>query len=118
MTIFEKSFLSSFRQVSLRGQIKYGVVLHSLLMVKFVSKLFSSFFVGLVRFYQLSISPYLPSSCRYQPTCSHYMIQAIQKHGPFKGLWLGLKRIGRCHPWGGTGYDPVPEKKEKKINAK
>lgn len=65
--------------------------------------------VLLVRGYQLLISPMLGANCRYHPTCSAYMVQALQKHGPAKGLWLGLKRIGRCHPWGGTGHDPVPD---------
>lgn len=64
--------------------------------------------ISLVRFYQLAISPYFPPRCRYQPTCSAYSIEALQKHGAMKGGWLALKRIGRCHPWGGTGYDPVP----------
>ena len=50
----------------------------------------------------------MPATCRYQPTCSSYMIEALKKHGPFKGLFLGLKRIASCHPWGGSGYDPVP----------
>ena len=68
----------------------------------------------LVRFYQAAISPYLPSSCRYQPTCSHYTLEALKMHGLFKGGWLAIKRIGSCHPWGGSGYDPVPEKKSKK----
>lgn len=61
-----------------------------------------------VRFYQLVISPMLPPSCRYVPTCSQYTIEALRKHGPVKGLWLAVKRILRCHPWGGSGYDPVP----------
>lgn len=61
-----------------------------------------------VRFYQLAISPMLPPSCRYVPTCSQYTIEALRKHGPVKGLWLAVKRILRCHPWGGSGYDPVP----------
>jgi putative membrane protein insertion efficiency factor len=64
--------------------------------------------VWLVRFYQYSISPLFPGACRYHPTCSQYMIESLQKHGPFKGLWIGLKRISRCHPWGGSGFDPVP----------
>lgn len=64
--------------------------------------------IGLVRIYQGVLSPYLPNSCRYTPTCSLYMIQAIQKHGAIKGTWLGLKRFSRCHPWGGHGHDPVP----------
>jgi len=66
--------------------------------------------LGMVRFYRLVISPLLPPSCRYQPTCSEYAIEAITRYGPFKGLWLTLKRLGRCHPWGGHGYDPVPPK--------
>jgi putative membrane protein insertion efficiency factor len=62
----------------------------------------------LVKAYKGMISPHLPSACRYQPTCSGYMMQALEKYGALKGLWLGLKRIGRCHPWGGHGFDPVP----------
>lgn len=61
-----------------------------------------------VRFYQLAISPMFPPSCRYVPTCSQYTIEALRKHGPVKGLWLAVRRILRCHPWGGSGYDPVP----------
>jgi putative membrane protein insertion efficiency factor len=63
-----------------------------------------------IRLYQRYISPLLPPKCRYQPTCSHYMIQAIDHWGVFKGVWLGTKRISRCHPWGGMGFDPVPKK--------
>ncbi|RLD19279.1 MAG: membrane protein insertion efficiency factor YidD [Bacteroidetes bacterium] len=63
-----------------------------------------------IRVYQWTISPLLGSSCRFNPTCSHYMVHAIEEWGIFKGVWLGLKRIGRCHPWGGHGYDPVPKK--------
>ncbi len=61
-----------------------------------------------VRLYQLFISPLLPPSCRFVPSCSQYALDALRKHGPFKGLWLALRRICRCHPWGGSGYDPVP----------
>ncbi|MFN0274670.1 MAG: membrane protein insertion efficiency factor YidD [Chitinophagales bacterium] len=64
--------------------------------------------IKFVRFYQLSISPLFPNSCRYTPTCSAYMIEAVKKHGPLQGGWMGLKRISRCHPWGGHGHDPVP----------
>lgn len=64
----------------------------------------------LIKFYQWFISPLLPKSCRYEPTCSSYMVEALKVHGPIKGLWLGSKRIGRCNPWGGEGYDPVPPK--------
>ncbi|MEX0609891.1 MAG: membrane protein insertion efficiency factor YidD [Balneolaceae bacterium] len=74
----------------------------------------SKILIGLVRFYQLAISPWLGRTCRYSPTCSTYMIKAIKEWGPAKGFWLGIKRIGRCHPWGGDGYDPVPKKLNKK----
>lgn len=67
----------------------------------------------LVKIYQWIISPLLPQSCRYTPTCSVYMIDAIRIWGPFKGTYLGLKRIASCHPWGGHGHDPVPERKKK-----
>jgi putative membrane protein insertion efficiency factor len=61
-----------------------------------------------IRFYQRFISPLKPPTCRFTPTCSNYAIQAIRKHGPFKGLALAVWRILRCNPWGGSGYDPVP----------
>ena len=64
--------------------------------------------IWLVRLYRLAISPWLGMNCRYQPTCSNYAIEALQVHGVFKGGWLAMKRIGRCHPWGDSGYDPVP----------
>ncbi len=66
-----------------------------------------------IRFYQGAISPLIGPRCRYQPTCSHYTIQAIQEWGVVKGLWLGIKRVSSCHPWGGHGYDPVPENPKK-----
>jgi putative membrane protein insertion efficiency factor len=66
-------------------------------------------FIGIIRFYQAAISPYLPRTCRYYPTCSQYGIQAFKKYGVIKGLWLTAKRISRCHPWHEGGYDPVPE---------
>ncbi|MCO5232568.1 MAG: membrane protein insertion efficiency factor YidD [Chitinophagales bacterium] len=63
----------------------------------------------LIKFYQWVISPMLgPNKCRYQPTCSHYALEALKKHGLFKGGFLAIKRILSCHPWGGHGYDPVP----------
>ncbi|MGE0560292.1 MAG: membrane protein insertion efficiency factor YidD [Flavobacteriales bacterium] len=68
----------------------------------------SKLFILMIRFYQLSISPILGQNCRYDPTCSQYSIEAINKYGPFKGGWIGLKRILSCHPWGGHGHDPVP----------
>jgi len=66
-----------------------------------------------VRGYQLFISPILPGSCRYHPSCSAYALEALETHGPFSGGWLALKRIARCNPWCGFGYDPVPERNEK-----
>ncbi|OAV43458.1 membrane protein insertion efficiency factor YidD [Lewinella sp. 4G2] len=64
-----------------------------------------------IRFYQVALSPLLgQNKCRYQPTCSHYAIEAINEWGPIKGSWLAAKRIGSCHPWGGHGFDPVPKK--------
>ena len=70
-------------------------------------------FIFLVKVYQTLISPFTPSTCRYQPTCSHYTVEALQKHGLFYGGRLAIKRIFSCHPWGGSGYDPVPKKKKK-----
>lgn len=67
--------------------------------------------IYIVKFYQAAISPFTPSACRFEPTCSTYMIQSLQIHGLFKGSFLGIKRILSCHPWGKTGYDPVPLKK-------
>jgi putative membrane protein insertion efficiency factor len=63
--------------------------------------------LAIIRFYQYSISPLLKPACRYTPTCSQYGIDAINKYGAFKGSWMAFKRILRCHPWGGSGYDPV-----------
>ncbi|HMH22603.1 MAG TPA: membrane protein insertion efficiency factor YidD [Puia sp.] len=65
-------------------------------------------FVALIRVYQWVISPLIGPKCRFTPTCSHYAIEALKKYGIFKGAWLSLKRIARCHPWGGHGVDPVP----------
>lgn len=67
--------------------------------------------VVLIKFYQYAISPWLGKNCRYEPTCSHYTLEALKIHGLFKGSYLGIKRIMSCHPWGGSGYDPVPPKK-------
>jgi uncharacterized protein len=79
-----------------------------------MSNLIKKILILPIRGYQIFISPMLGSNkCRYQPTCSSYMIQAIEEWGVIKGLWLGLKRIGRCHPWGGHGYDPIPKKENK-----
>lgn len=67
-----------------------------------------SVLIALVRLYQYAISPWLGRSCRFHPTCSAYMIEALQRHGVVRGLWLGIRRIGRCHPFHPGGVDPVP----------
>ena len=80
----------------------------------FAASCMTSLLVLLIRIYQLVLSPALRAlcgpgcGCRYEPTCSEYFIRALRGHGFFKGLWLGISRIARCHPWGGCGYDPVP----------
>ncbi|MCB9225132.1 MAG: membrane protein insertion efficiency factor YidD [Crocinitomicaceae bacterium] len=76
-------------------------------------RIINAIFIFPVKIYQYLISPILPQSCRYNPTCSNYMIQAIKEWGPLKGSWLGIKRISSCHPWGGMGEDPVPENPKK-----
>ncbi|MBQ9237845.1 MAG: membrane protein insertion efficiency factor YidD [Treponema sp.] len=73
-------------------------------MRKFLTELFCFF----IHIYQLCVSPWFPRSCRYEPTCSNYGIEAIKKYGPGKGLWLTVRRVMRCHPWHSGGYDPVP----------
>ncbi|MCP4802578.1 MAG: membrane protein insertion efficiency factor YidD [Flavobacteriaceae bacterium] len=70
-------------------------------------------FLFLIKVYQSLISPFFPSTCRYQPTCSYYTIEALKTHGLIYGGWLGIKRIFSCHPFGGSGYDPVPKKPNK-----
>lgn len=72
------------------------------------SALLSKLMLALIAFYRTCISPLTPPACRYTPTCSQYAQEAIRKYGPFRGGWLALKRILRCHPFGGSGYDPVP----------
>ena len=68
----------------------------------------SRILIAPIRLYQRFLSPLLPPSCRFTPSCSHYAAEALARHGPLKGGWLALRRIGRCHPWGKAGYDPVP----------
>lgn len=68
----------------------------------------SRFFIFLIKLYQISISPYLGNNCRFSPTCSQYSIEALKKHGFFKGLRYSIKRVSKCHPLGSSGYDPVP----------
>lgn len=82
--------------------------------MKIIKKIIQFPFITLVRFYQLVISPLTPASCRYNPTCSQYTIEAIKEWGILKGGWLSIKRISSCHPWGGSGDDPVPKKNETK----
>ncbi|MBQ8995885.1 MAG: membrane protein insertion efficiency factor YidD [Oscillospiraceae bacterium] len=78
-----------------------------------ISRLVSKILIGIVRLYQMTLSPLLGRNCRYMPTCSQYMIGAIQIHGPIRGVWLGIRRLLRCNPFGGWGYDPVPPKQNK-----
>ena len=73
-----------------------------------IGKMVSGLLMALIRGYQYLLSPLLPDSCRFVPTCSQYGVEALKKYGPAKGFWLTAKRIFRCHPWGGSGYDPVP----------
>lgn len=78
------------------------------LLAKGFKKLLILPFIVLIRFYQYCISPYTPASCRYTPTCSQYALIALRKHGVLRGGYLTIKRLLSCHPWGGSGYDPVP----------
>ena len=75
---------------------------------RFFNNFFNFLFIGLIKLYQYTLSPFFGRQCRFVPTCSQYGIEAIQKYGVMKGGWLALKRILRCNPWGGSGYDPVP----------
>jgi putative membrane protein insertion efficiency factor len=75
--------------------------------MKAILKILALPLIGLIKFYQLVISPWLGPKCRFTPTCSHYAVEAFKKYGLFKGFWLSAKRISRCHPLGGHGYDPV-----------
>jgi putative membrane protein insertion efficiency factor len=65
--------------------------------------------IALIKLYRYAISPYMAPSCRYTPTCSSYAIEAVERHGIFRGSWLAMRRVSRCHPWHEAGYDPVPE---------
>lgn len=75
-----------------------------------VKRIIKAIFIFPIRVYQYTISPLLGQNCRHSPTCSAYTVEAIQEWGPLKGIWLGMKRISKCHPWGTSGYDPVPKK--------
>ncbi|MDO5523548.1 MAG: membrane protein insertion efficiency factor YidD [Bacteroidia bacterium] len=87
-------------------------------MLKFLRNVFTQLLLAPVYLYRFAISPLLPPSCRYTPTCSRYAIDALKKHGPARGTYLAAKRILSCHPWGGSGYDPVPEPKTNKRQEK
>lgn len=73
-----------------------------------ISRLLTTLLILPIRLYQMVISPLLPPACRFVPTCSQYAIEALRRHGPLRGSWLAIRRILRCHPLGGSGYDPVP----------
>jgi uncharacterized protein len=73
-----------------------------------IAKISAAGLIALIRLYQLTLSPWLGPSCRHTPSCSRYAIEAIERFGPLAGGWLALKRLGRCRPWGTSGYDPVP----------
>jgi len=77
--------------------------------LKLIQQVIGKLFLGIIGFYQRVISPFTPSTCRFQPTCSSYAKTAIERFGPFRGGWLAVKRISKCHPLGSHGYDPVPE---------
>lgn len=75
--------------------------------------LIKKIFIFPIKLYQWLISPLLGNNCRFEPSCSQYMVEAIEEWGPFKGIYIGIKRIGKCHPWGPHGHDPVPKKPKK-----
>lgn len=68
-----------------------------------------------IRAYRLALSPWLGMQCRFQPTCSAYALEALERHGALRGGWLALRRVGRCHPWGGSGFDPVPPARDRRL---
>ena len=86
-------------------------------MLRAIGRLLAWPLLGLVWIYRLLISPWLGNNCRFSPSCSQYTLDALRLHGAFRGSWLAAKRIGRCHPWGDSGYDPVPEKQEDPVET-
>ena len=86
-------------------------------MLRAIGSLLAWPLLGLVWLYRLLISPWLGNNCRFSPSCSQYALDALRLHGAFRGTWLAAKRIGRCHPWGGSGYDPVPEIQEDPVET-
>lgn len=86
-------------------------------MFRFISTIFKFSLINVIKFYKWGISPFLPHACRFKPTCSEYMIEAIEKFGLVYGVFLGIKRILRCHPWGGSGEDPVPLNRQRRDSS-
>jgi hypothetical protein len=86
-------------------------------MIRLLGRLLALPMLGLVWLYRLAVSPWLGNNCRYEPSCSEYAMDALRLHGAFRGGWLAVRRIGRCHPWGGSGYDPVPEKQVDRVEV-
>lgn len=86
-------------------------------MFQALGKLLAWPLLGLVYLYRFSISPWLGNNCRFDPSCSAYALEALRAHGAFRGSWLAARRIARCHPWGGSGYDPVPEKEKDPVET-
>lgn len=80
-------------------------------------KIIKFIFILPVKLYQWVISPLTPASCRHEPTCSNYTVEAINEWGPIRGIWLGIKRLSKCHPWGTSGYDPVPKNPKRHKNS-
>jgi len=94
--------------VKFKGNIIPGDEIKMQQMIKKIFQLLAMPLILLIKIYQLLISPLFPPSCRFTPTCSEYTLEALKKYGILKGGWLGFRRIIRCHPWGSSGYDPVP----------
>jgi uncharacterized protein len=90
-----------------------AVAVSAIRLLRAAGKLVAWPMLGIVWIYRTAVSPLLGLNCRFQPSCSEYAMQAIRIHGGFRGSWLAAKRIGRCHPWGGSGYDPVPPRSER-----
>ena len=86
-------------------------------MLRVLGRLLAWPLLGLVALYRVAISPWLGANCRFEPSCSEYAMQALRVHGAFRGTWLTIRRIGRCHPWGGSGYDPVPDKEQDPVES-
>ena len=86
-------------------------------MIRALGNLLAWPLLALIGLYRFAVSPWLGNNCRYEPSCSAYAAEALRQHGAFRGSWLAVRRIGRCHPWGGSGCDPVPEKERDDVEA-